>query len=371
MIRILHVSTAHPASDPRIAYRVLPTLAPHYELIALLPNGSAGEWTGIRYVSLFWFRRVWQRVLVNYPLVLWHTLRLRPALFHIYDPELLPLARFVQLLLQIPVIYEVHENLYKKLDAKASNQTRLATWAFCRADRMAQRHFYLIFTEHGYTDTYRHLNRPSVVIHNYPTLPFFEPFRTNYATDPQAPVFFYIGWISLERAFDTLLLALASLKANYPNFRVHLFGDCAIPNHVLTRLPGFAKVCDNLIFYGYTNQQTAFRYAAGATAGLALLNPVGDYPESYTTKLFEYMALGLPVVTSDFPLYREVVERHGCGFCVSPNDPVAIADALLYFIQNEQVARDMGQRGRQAVETMYNWETESKQFLSFYRQVLP
>ena len=49
--------------------------------------------------------------------------------------------------------------------------------------------------------------------------------------------------------------------------------------------------------------------AARATAGLALLKPVGDYPDSYTTKLFEYMALGLPVITSDFPLYRDVVER--------------------------------------------------------------
>ena len=82
------------------------------------------------------------------------------------------------------------------------------------------------------------------------------------------------------------------------------------------------------------------------------------------------MALGLPVVTSNFPLYRDIVERHQCGFCVSPNDPAQVANALSYLIEHPNEARAMGQRGRRAVEQFYNWTTEANKLLSFYERIL-
>ncbi len=59
-----------------------------------------------------------------------------------------------------------------------------------------------------------------------------------------------------------------------------------------------------LIFHGYTDLKNALPYARGATAGIALLKPVADYLDSYTTKIFEYMAMQLPVITSDFPFIQ-------------------------------------------------------------------
>lgn len=126
----------------------------------------------------------------------------------------------------------------------------------------------------------------------------------------------------------------------------------------------------NLRFYGYTDQRDAFPYAVRATAGLALLKPLGDYPDSYPTKLFEYMALGLPVITSDFPLYRNIVEQHDCGLCVAADDPVTITNALLYLIEHPDEARAMGERGRQAVDTLYSWATEATKLLRLYGAVL-
>ena len=121
---------------------------------------------------------------------------------------------------------------------------------------------------------------------------------------------------------------------------------------------------------GIPDQRLAFPYANRATAGLALLKPIGDYPESYTTKLFEYMALGLPVITSNFPLYQEIVEHHKCGFCVSPYDPIEVAQMLIYLIENPDEARIMGERGRQAVEQYYNWSSEASKLIDFYKHIL-
>ena len=82
------------------------------------------------------------------------------------------------------------------------------------------------------------------------------------------------------------------------------------------------------------------------------------------------MALGLPVVTSDFPLYRDVVERTGCGFCISPYDPVQLATILTYLIEHPDEARRMGKRGRLAVEQRYNWATEAKTLLDSYALIM-
>lgn len=323
-----------------------------------------------QYISLPYFRRVVARFLLVHPIILWRTLRLRPTLLHIYDPELLPVARLLQLLLRIPVVYEVHENFYKKLEQKIVTQGRLATHFFHQFDAMAQRRFHLVFTEHAYLSTYNRLTNPSAVVYNYPSLSFLEPFRFPYSPNQQAPEFFYIGWISLERAFDTLVAALARFKHHYPVFRMHLFGQRTLTDDDLEKLPGFADVREHLIFYGYTDQQQAFLTIKHTTAGIALLKPVGDYPDSYPTKLFEYMALGLPVITSDFPLYRDIVERYACGFCLSPDKPEQLADALIYLVEHPHEAQIMSKKGRKAIEDRFNWETERLKLLTLYSQIL-
>ncbi|GAB3897301.1 glycosyltransferase [Spirosoma agri] len=369
-VRILHVSTAHPAHDPRLIYRVIPSLAPHYDLIAALPRTPTGIRNDVDYRWLPRFRRVWLRLIFSHPLVLWYALRIRPNLFHIYDPELVPIARLIQLIFRIPVIYEVHENLYKKADEKSANQGRMLIRLFFWFDAMAQRRFYLIFTEHAYLDTYDHLAKPHAIIYNYPLLPFMNTFRKPYAPNQLRPTFFYIGWISLERAFDTLVAGLALLKNTYPDFQCHLFGERTLNDRAVEQLPGFTTVQDNVHFYGYTDQRHAFVHAAQSTVGIALLKAVGDYPDSYTTKLFEYMALGLPVITSNFPLYRHVVERHQCGFCIDPTDARQLAAVLTYLIEHPAESKAMGERGRLAVENEYNWDSETQKLLTFYQTVL-
>lgn len=338
-------------------------------MICAIPHADPAVAPGIRFIRLPFFRRVVWRVLVTSPYILLRSLWLRPAIVHVYVPEFIPFA-FVFRVLGAAVIYEVQENLFKKMNLKQFNRGFLLERTFRWFDALARRHCYLIFTEHGYLDTYTGLAKPHAIIYNYPLLPFLEPFRQPYQPNAAQPVFFYIGWLSFERAFDTLVDGLGQLKQTYPSFVMHLFGRRTFKDADLERLPAYDTVRGNLYFHGYTDQRRAFPFAAHATAGLALLKPVGDYPDSYTTKLFEYMALGLPVITSDFPLYRDVVERHQCGFCISPYDPAQLAAALTYLIEHPGEARLMGERGRLAVEQTYNWSTEAQKLLDFYALVI-
>ncbi len=368
-VRVLHVSTAHQPQDPRIVFKQCQTLTGSYDVFCALPNANPAVAPDIQFIRLPYFRRVIWRILLTCPLILVRCLWLRPGIVHIYVPEFIPFA-FVFQLFGAKIIYEVQENLYKKMQLKAINNGFWLEKAFYWFDHLARRHFHLIFTEHGYLDTYTQLAKPHAVIYNYPLLSFLEPFRTPYQPNQEQPSFFYIGWLSFERAFDTLVTSLSQLTITHPNFIVHLFGRRTFADADLAELPHFTHVRKQLRFYGYTDQRIAFPYSVGATAGLALLKPIGDYPDSYTTKLFEYMALGLPVITSDFALYRDVVERHNCGLCVSANDPVQITTALVYLIEHADKARAMGQQGREAVEQFYNWTSEADKLLRYYDLVI-
>ncbi len=368
-IRVLHVTTAHRPHDPRIVYKQCPALAAHYEVWCAIPDADPTVAPNVQFISLPYYEQVIWRILLTCPLIVWRCWQLRPDVVHFYVPEFIPFA-FLFRLRGARLVYEVQENLFKKLHLKAKNRGWLLEKAFATLDQLARRYCYCIFTEHGYLTTYTNLQKPSVVIYNYASLPLLEPFRRPYLPRKQPHAFFYIGWLSMERAVDTLLAAFAKLKGQHVDFFVHLFGRQTFTQAVLDANVDYQQVRTQLHFYGYTDQKTALQYAEGAVAGLALLKPIGDYPESYTTKLFEYMALGLPVITADFPLYKDVVERHKCGFCVDPYSADAVTSALTYLIDHPDEAAQMGSRGRNAVVQHYNWATEAAKLLAFYDQVL-
>ena len=368
MKRVLLISTVHPSTDPRIVYKIAPVLANHYEVVLALPDLLPQGQTGVSAtIKLPRFRRLFFRLLLCHPVVLWKCLRLRPSVVHIFVPELIPIA-FLFRLSGARVVYEIQENLYKKFGLKRYNNGFFFRYYFRFFDHLARRNFHCIFTEDAYRAEYSALRYPSVVVHNYADLTFLEslPISTDVI---DGPFFIYSGVISLERSFDTLVEALAIVIRTYPALKIHLYGPCRLTIAEMEALPHFNILRQHLVFYGYTDQRIALAQAHQAIAGLALLKPVGDYPDSYTTKLFEYMALGLPVVTSDFPLYQQVVETHRCGFCISPYDANALAEKLRWLLENPAERRLMGTRGREAVKNKYNWASEGRVLLEYYRSL--
>jgi hypothetical protein len=91
---------------------------------------------------------------------------------------------------------------------------------------------------------------------------------------------------------------------------------------------------------------------------------------NYPTKLFEYMAARVPVVASDFPLYRAIVEGAGCGIVVDPTSPHAIAEAVRYLLDHPEDAQAMADRGRAAMLERYNWHASKEALLELYARVL-
>jgi glycosyltransferase involved in cell wall biosynthesis len=124
-------------------------------------------------------------------------------------------------------------------------------------------------------------------------------------------------------------------------------------------------------YRGVLPRDAVVRMLAEVRLGLVLFHPRPNHVESQPNKLFEYMAAGLPVVASAFPLWQEIVEGAQCGLAVDPLDPRAIAEAIHWLLAHPAEAETMGHQGRAAVRDRFNWPREEATLLACYRRICP
>ncbi len=134
-----------------------------------------------------------------------------------------------------------------------------------------------------------------------------------------------------------------------------------------TKLAGWEQVNE----FGHVSREEVQQILARGMAGLVTLHPIINYKDALPVKMFEYMAAGIPVIASDFPLWREIVEGNECGICVDPLDEKQIAEAIQYLVDHPEEAKRMGDNGRRAIEQKYSWEMEAKKLIAMYEGFEP
>ena len=105
-------------------------------------------------------------------------------------------------------------------------------------------------------------------------------------------------------------------------------------------------------------------------AGLAIFPQTSHYNEKELTKFFEYMAAGIPIICSDFTVWRKLIEETGTGIVVDQNNIKSIIEAIQYLKNNPLVAKKMGEKGKKVVQKRYNWAIEENKLLNLYKKIL-
>jgi glycosyltransferase involved in cell wall biosynthesis len=82
------------------------------------------------------------------------------------------------------------------------------------------------------------------------------------------------------------------------------------------------------------------------------------------------MACGVPVVVADFRGQAELVRQTECGLVVPPDDPAALARAVAYLYERGEETREMGRRGRHAIETEHSWDHRAAATAAALRQLV-
>jgi len=182
----------------------------------------------------------------------------------------------------------------------------------------------------------------------------------------------YLGAMSRIRGLVEVIEAFALVAAKQPDWQLVLVG-VARPApfegelRALARQRGIEK---NVTFLPWVPYEEKERLTSAASIGVITYLPYSNNTSCLPNKLFDYMLVGMPVVASNFPLYREVVEPSRCGLIVDPSRPEEIAEAMTYLIEHPDEARAMGERGLRAVRERYNWEGQSVQLCRIYEVLL-
>ena len=369
---IAHATVVHGRHDIRILYKQCISLARDGTVAVSLfvPDDlpeERREAVTIRPLGRPRFGRLGRAIFGSF--ALWRAVRrTRPDLLQLHDPELLP----VGLLLHArgtPVVFDMHENLPKEILTKqwVSRPLRWLLSRLVRAfQRAACRVLPTIFAETSYAKDFPGA-RAGIVVLNFPLL------RSLIEIDPPKAELFsvgYIGAVSAERGAHEIAAAVERLNDEGVPARGLVVGALAGD---LTRTGAFhAAVASGAVqATGRLSPTDGWPLIASCHVGIAVLRPSPNFIESYPTKLFEYMALGLPVVVSDFPLWRQVVSDARCGLLVDPTDVAAIAAALRWLREHPDEATAMGLRGREAVLARYSWDAEFEKLKDLYARLLP
>lgn len=369
-MRIVHVSSAHPRHDTRIFVKQCQSLAAAGHQVDLVVADGQGEQVqaGITIHDVGRSSGRIGRMLG----AAWRVVRLARALkadvYILHDPELLPLALLLKAFRfeRVPkVVFDSHEDVPVQIMAKPYLPKALrAAVAACYGllqSLVCRRLDGVLAATEVIRDKFLPIQANAIAIHNFPSLDEFS--QAVQVPNAQSEVC-YIGGISNIRGAVEMVQALSLLPGTV---RLNLAGpapDSELAQQ-LKNLPGWRQVND----LGLQNRQGVQSTLERSVAGLVVLHPTANYLESLPVKMFEYMAAGLPVIASNFPLWKPIVSGLGCGLCVDPMDPHSIAFAIEQLVQNPERAREMGQRGRQAVLHTYNWGVEEQKLLRFVQQL--
>jgi glycosyltransferase involved in cell wall biosynthesis len=177
----------------------------------------------------------------------------------------------------------------------------------------------------------------------------------------------YIGSITRSRGILELVEGMSLLPSDTP-LRLKLagtFSPAELQDDMHT-LPGWERVD----YLGFLRRGQVTDLLGRVRAGLLVLHPEETYLCSMPIKLFEYMAAEIPVIASDFPLWRQIIEEARCGLLVDPLNPVAIAAAIERLYNHPAEAEQMGKRGRAAVESRYTWAGEERRLKELYESLV-
>ena len=366
MIKICHLTSAHTRYDVRILVKECSSLAKiaHYDVSLIVADNLGNERkNNINIYDVGKFEGRLNRIFRTTKKVLKKAIELDADIYHLHDPELIPAG--VQLKkLGKKVIFDAHEDVPKQLLGKPylnKALLKILSKSFSIFESYACKKFDFIVTATPFIkNKFLQINKNSLDINNYPII---GELAIEVSWSEKKDEVCYIGNIAKIRGIEEVVKAMEFTK----NIKFNLAGrftEKEVEEEVKS-YHSWAKINE----FGNVDRVEVAKILGISKAGIVTFYPLPNHVDSQPNKMFEYMSAGLPIIISDFPFWREIVDKNRCGICVDPMNPEEIAKAIDFIISNPKEAEKMGLNGKKAVIEKYNWPMEESKLLKIYKEL--
>lgn len=363
-MRVLVLTVVHHPGDARIRHREIPALlaAGHEVVLAApfsgygLPVPAAGATPGLRSIDVPRARGRHRAAALAGARRLLRGARGRVDVVLLHDPELL--AATVGLRLP-PTVWDVHEDTAAALSLKSWLPVPLrrgVAAGFRGVERLAERRFPLLLAEYAYADRFA---RPHPVVPNTTTVPAEVP-------PPGVDRVVSVGNLTAGRGTPEMVAVGRELRRRGSPITVHLIGPADVPT---TALLDAAAAAGDVVWHGFVPNDEALRWVEGALAGLSLLRDEPNYRVSLPTKVQEFAAHGVPVISTPLPLVVDLLATALCGVVVPfDEDPEVVAlattEVVLDLAADPARAARLGAAGHAYALATLDWRTHADGFVA-------
>lgn len=367
--KVCHITSVHPLEDIRIFKKECVSLANNGFDVTLIGCGENAFETikeNVRLVSLnIPVKNRFQRILKRANGVYKKAIEIDADIYHLHDPELILYGKYLKKKGK-KVIFDSHEDVPAQILSKKwipSPFRKVFSLLYALFEKITLNKFdALVSVTPTLSDKLRKINPNTFQITNYPFLD--EAVLSINPSLDNSIVF--AGGITSQWLHKEIIQAID--RTNNVTYNLAGGADKKYLEE-LKLLSGWSKVN----FVGKIPFVQVNSFVCQSSVGMALCdyspNVGGKTGSLGNTKLFEYMMAGIPVICTDFVLWKEIVEKNNCGICVNPHDIHQISRAIIELINNKDKSREMGLNGRKLVVEKYNWTTQEKILLKMYNKI--
>ena len=186
--------------------------------------------------------------------------------------------------------------------------------------------------------------------------------RDELGISSDVPILLYQGGLQADRGLELMV----DMMRDIPNAVLVFIGDGRL-RPILEAKIASHNLSNRVKLLGRVSMDELLTYTASATVGLQLLkNTCLNHYTACSNKLYEYLMAELPVVASDFPELRKVVEQERIGLLVDPDDREAVIDSINTLLSDERFYRSCRRNAARAKRN-YHWSLEEANLLSLYQ----
>ena len=370
-VKVCHVTSVHQRYDTRIFHKECTSLAKAgYDVTLLVADNKAPEVrNGVKIISAY-FKPASRldRIMHSSLVMLKYAMQVDAEIYHIHDPELLPMAKKLKQN-DKKVVFDSHENYPAQIACKrylpaALRQMTASVYKSYETSMLKYCDAVIVpCTFYGGVNIFEGRCTRTVCISNAPKL---EELYNKYNPEDRKwnKTICHVGSLTFERGITHLIKA--SYKAGV---KLILAGEFS-PNgyhEELQKMPEYQSVD----YRGFVNRDSLMGIFNESNIGMATILSIGQYNtgDNFSTKVYEYMSVGLPVIVSKYTYADQAISKYKFGLSVQPDDISAIADTISQIIESPTASKEMGKAGRLAVKTEFNWAVEEKKLLHLYMSI--